>query len=164
MKYDKLNTSVVFTCCFSETTQILMADNTQKYITEIKIGDHIASINGETKEVGCDTQCQVEEYMILKTNQGHEIAITGEHPVLTDTGWKQVMTLVPGDKVACQDNPDGSYWYEEIISLELKKENKEMYNLICDDCAIIANGIVCGDFHVQYKMVMQNRFRRTKTN
>lgn len=153
-----------YTCCFSETTQILMADGTQKYITEVKIGDSIASINGEVKEVGCDTQNHVGEYIILKTKEGHEFAITGEHPVLTDAGWKLVMTLVPGDRVACQDNPSDSYWYEEIISLEVKKENKEMYNLICDDCAIIANGIVCGDFHVQYKMVMQNRFRKRKTN
>ena len=164
MKVNKLNILAFTTCCFSKTTKILTADSTQKYITDIKIGDFIASTNGETTEVGCDTQSQVEEYIILKTNQGHEIEITGEHPVLTDDGWKQVMALALGDKVACQDSLDDSYWYEEVVSLELKKENREMYNLICDDCAIIANGIVCGDFHVQYKMVMQNRFRREKTN
>ena len=164
MRVNTLNIRTSDICCFSETTQILMADSTQKYITDIKIGDLIASINSKTTEVGCDTQSQVEEYIILKTNQGHEIAITGEHPVLTDTGWKQVSALELGDKVACQDKLDENYWYEEVVSLELKKDNREMYNLICDDCAIIANGIVCGDFHIQYKMIMQNQFRRTKTN
>lgn len=149
-------------CCFAENTQILMADGSLKYIKEVKIGDLIASINGESKEVGCDTQNQVEEYFILKTKQGYEIEITGDHPVLTDQGWELVKMLSQGDKVACQDNQTEAYWYDEVISLEHKIESREMYNLICDDCAMIANGIVCGDFHVQYKMMICSRLRAKK--
>lgn len=156
----KANREITCTCCFTPSTRIFMADDSQKCIKEVRIGDKIASINGEIKEVGCDVQEEAEEYFVLKTKGGHKLELSGDHPVLTVNGWEQARTLRKGDKVACQDGALTEHYYEEVESLELKEEHSEMYNLICDDCAIIANGIVCGDFHVQFKLQFKMQFRK----
>lgn len=155
-----LKTQTPCTCCFSDDTLILMADGTTKRIDEIKIGDWIMSLDGDTQEVECDTDNTVDTYFILKTAKGHEIKITGDHPVLTEQGWKQVKALVIGDKIkraGCSEKEDE---FEEIISIEVKNEERIMYNLICDEKPIIANGFVCSDFHMQYKMVLFEKYKK----
>lgn len=148
------------TCCFSSDTLILMADGSTKRINEIKIGDQIMSINEESQEVGCDTENMVEAYFILKTEKEHEITITGDHPVFTDNGWKQVKKLVAGDKLKRGYFTKDETEFEEITSIQVKNEQRIMYNLICDDNPIIANGFVCSDFHMQYKMELIEKYKR----
>lgn len=148
------------TCCFSGDTLILMADCSTKRIDEIKIGEWIMSENGDTQQVGCDAQNNVDTYFILKTVEEHEITITGDHPVLTEQGWKQVKALVTGDKIKRAYISAQEEEFEEITSIEVKNEDRIMYNLICEDKPIIANGFVCSDFHMQYKMVLIEKYRK----
>lgn len=142
------------TCCFSKDTCILMADGSTKYIDEVKIGEWVASTEGKVEEVCCDVENEVEEVYLLKTKQGHEIMITGDHPMMTDGDWKQVKELAIGNRLMRLETLGGESAYEELAIIEVIKEKRKMYNLICEDCAIIANGFVCSDFHMQYKMVL----------
>lgn len=131
-----------------------MADGRQKRVDEVKIGEWVASIDGKTEEVCCDVDNEVEEYFLLKTKEGHQIEITGDHPMMTPDGWKTVKELVVGDRLMRLESLEGEVTFDELTALTLIKEQRKMYNLICEDCAIIANGFVCSDFHMQYKLVL----------
>lgn len=141
------------TCCFTADTTITMADGTTKPITDIQIGEWVCSLNNEFREVGCNVENETDEYFILKSKQGYELKATGDHPILTNQGWKQMKQILKGDSVVRWDFLSDSRQYDEVTAVELIKEKRMMYNLICDDCAIIANGFVCGDFHIQYKLL-----------
>ena len=134
-----------------------MADGSLKRVNDVKNGEWVASIDGKTEEVCCDVDNEVEDYFVLQTKAGHQIEITGEHPMMTPDGWKTVKELSVGDSVMRMEVLGGTSTFDEITVLTIVKERRKMYNLICEDCAIIANGFVCSDFHMQYKLVVLSR-------
>lgn len=156
-----INPSTSITCCLAADTLILMGDGSHKRIEEIKTGDYILSINEEPQEVGCDTENEVETYFILKTEKERELIITGDHPVFTTKGWQQVKKLVTGDQLRYAYSTETAEEFEEIISIQVKNEKRKMYNLICDDMPLIANGFICSDFHMQYKMELMEKYKKS---
>ena len=145
-------------CCFVPGTLILMADSSLKPVEEIENYEWILSTENEKKEVGCTTEETAEEYYILKTKEGHEIQITGEHPMMTDKGWKLVKRLEIGTKLARWNHKNVQTEFDSLEFIDIKKQNSMVYNLICDDCAVVANGFICGDFHVQYQMTVLTKY------
>ncbi len=147
-------------CCYAPDTLILMADGTLKPVQDIENFEWILSTENEKKEVGCTTEEPAEEYYILKTEEGHEIRVTGEHPMMTDKGWKLVKRLEVGAKLARWNHVTETTKFDTLVSIEQKEYKGMVYNLICDDCAVVANGFVCGDFHVQYQMSVLSCYLR----
>ena len=154
------NTCNTDTCCFSADTLILMADMSQKRVDQIRTGEMIMSIDEEVQEVGCDVENTTDTYAIIKTANEHEITITGDHPVFTEDGWKQVKHLVVGDKLKRAYLLENGAEFEEITSIEWKEEKQTVYNLICEDKPMIANGFICSDFHMQYKLVLCEKYKK----
>lgn len=139
-------------CCFLADTFIRMGDGSEKKITDVRIGDLICTIDGDVQEVGCDTELTVDSYYIVETENRHEIKITGNHPMLTEDGWKKVEVLLVGDKVVYISKGSNEIIFEKVKLIQMKEEKTTVYNLICEEKPLIVNGFVCSDFHMQYKM------------
>ena len=156
------NTNQKVSCCFLADTWIRMADGSEKQITEVKIGDRIFTLGGQIQEVGCDTKQMVESYYLLRTESGHEIKITGNHPILTKDGWKIVKELSLGDSVMYMPRGKITGVFEGVTAHHKIIENVPVFNLICEEKPLIANGFVCSDFHMQYKMELIAQIKRQK--
>jgi len=77
--------------CFTKDTKILMADETNKKISQIKIGDLVKSEKEESKVL--DIQIHKGTFKTYSIN-GSKGFVTKEHPFKTVDGWK---AIVPKD-------------------------------------------------------------------
>jgi len=50
-----------------------------------------------------------EPFLTIVTNEGHELTVTGNHPVLTEHGFVRAMDLKVGDHIICLDNVPEKY-------------------------------------------------------
>ena len=80
--------------CLDPDTPVVMADNTQKAIKDIKIGDSIITVDPNTckqsitKVINQYVRETEKQIISIETESGRKITCTFDHPVLTSTGWK----------------------------------------------------------------------------
>lgn len=129
--------------CFIAGTKILMADNTQKNIEEVEIGDQVMGYDEKNKKLVAQTVLEMESpvrdhYYSVKLSDGTVLGMTDEHPVYTKDGWKaiapentakenaalKVGKLKLGDKVL-----KNSGTYVTVVSMNEKKGSVQTYNL-----------------------------------
>lgn len=131
--------------CFGKDTMILMADNTQKKISDIQPGEQVFVFNGEpcaVKEVTGGT----EDIMLrIETENDKHILLTQTHPVLTARGPVQAHNLDINDIIIMQDGIGSPIrymysvdYYDNIYNLDLGSAN-----------LVVANGFVAGDHYCQ---------------
>jgi intein/homing endonuclease len=71
-----------------------MADNTQKAIKDVKIGDYVITVDPNTckqsvtKVINQYVRETEKQIISIQTESGRKITCTYDHPVLTSTGWK----------------------------------------------------------------------------
>ena len=85
-------------------------------LRKLKVGDKILAIdeNGELVE---DTVIYKkrrrlfydEPLLTIITDEGHELTVTGNHPILTPNGFVRAMDLKIGDHIICQENVPERY-------------------------------------------------------
>ena len=91
--------------CVSKNTNILMHDNTEKSISDIKVGDKIYSYNVNTNKQEIDTvkkliiQDLKKEWIKLYFNNGKTLKCTKDHKILTENGWKEADLLTDKDEI-----------------------------------------------------------------
>lgn len=132
--------------CVAKDTQILMADGTQRAISQIKVGDMVLGgttgvpvrVTGVINGVDADIWC-------VETFGGNKIYASDEHPFCTAQGDKRTVDLMEADQVRMQDGSYVAilYRYEQyygdtVFNLELEQDHY-----------FIANGFVIGDQSVQ---------------
>ena len=91
--------------CLDENTKIRMADETEKMIKDIKLGDLVKTYNETTKEIENKPVLKIHENISIKEDMFEiefenrkKFKITGNHTVLLTTGiWKRVDLLEEGD-------------------------------------------------------------------
>jgi len=82
--------------CFLPGTQIL-TDKGKKNIEDIQIGDNVLTHKNRFKEVYSIMDREIDEEIYeIETSQG-VLEVTGEHPVMTNKGWKLVKELTEED-------------------------------------------------------------------
>jgi hypothetical protein len=111
--------------CFSGDTMITLFDGSEKRMDEIREGDRVLSYD-ESREVWIKSSVSEifehppeEQEMYLINSR---LRVTGEHRLLSDSGWVAVRDLDPGDSVFC---PEG---YLKIDSIERYNDNIPVYN------------------------------------
>ena len=151
--------------CFVAGTKILMADGTTKNIEDVQVGDKVISYNRNNDEYYTTTvnqtiEKEVDVYYEIKLEDGTIVKPTGNHPILTDNGFKTIIGITEdaqiidvlnvGDKVMTIDG------YKPIVCIIRYDEKKKVYNLnVVDDDEIesgedddsedtfIVEGVVC---------------------
>jgi pyruvate formate lyase activating enzyme len=101
--------------CHPAGTEILMADGDTRSVEEIRPGDSLWSVNAEfdpvlgtVTGVGCR---KGKTFRVSVQGMSKPLLATGDHPVLTNSGWRGVQELRPGVKVLASvemDEPTNS--------------------------------------------------------
>jgi hypothetical protein len=87
----------------------------------------------------------------LRTLGGREVTATGEHPVLTPAGWRQLIALRHRDRIDSTSSngpkPEATLEWDEVISLE-PAGVRETYDLeIEGDHNFLANDLIVHNSH-----------------
>lgn len=129
--------------CFVKGTKVLMADNTEKNIEDVKPGDKVIGYDLVDHKQVVETVNQMDSpirnyYYDIKLADGTIIGVTDEHPLYTQDGWKSINpentlkenpnlhvgSLQVGDKVF-KDNGT----YVAITQMVYKQGPVQAYNL-----------------------------------
>ena len=125
--------------CLAEGTQILMADGTLKAVQDIRIGERIKTDGGnaEVTNIWSGTQ---EGCIRVVADNGRELVMTKDHPVLTDSGWKRAGELTCSDVISTENGG------AEIREIALVAETVRVFNPETGGKPVYANGFITGDF------------------
>jgi len=86
--------------CVDDSQTVKMADGSLKNITEIEVGDQVATISGP-KNVSALFEYDVKDYHELTFEDGKIVKCTPNHKFLLTSGeWKRADELVDGDNIA----------------------------------------------------------------
>jgi len=120
--------------CFAAGTQITLGDGSKKNIETVQIGDTVKTYDTEKKEFThalvtktfYHTPEQMGDYyLILKTDNNHEVKITPNHPVyVNQSSWQEAGTIQVGDSVV---GDQGSR--EKVIEVTKVYEKISTYNI-----------------------------------
>ncbi len=134
--------------CFGKDVRIMLADKSEKYAGNIKIGDQLLGFDGQVLTVdnvltGFDT-----EIYLIKTQNGGEIKVSGGHPMMCEGKCIRASRIKAGDQL---NLADGSL--SEVVSVEMIEYNDMVYNFTFEGVEngvyIIANGFYTGDLRMQ---------------
>lgn len=99
---------IIWDECVHPSSKIRMADNSEKRIDEIKVGDEVKTINEKTQQIENKPVVKIHKNLIESNNQqmfkitmedDSEIMLTGNHEVLTENGWKRTDELSMDDEI-----------------------------------------------------------------
>lgn len=132
--------------CFTEDTKVFMADTTWKNISDVNIGDIVMGFTENPKDnnIRYIMPSKVERIYMNRTNEifsvrskdnKNDVLVTGEHPFLTDKGWKEVRYLTVDDEVRRFES-------EEHTKVDVSQYKQELivYNLETSTHTYMANG------------------------
>ena len=145
--------------CFAAGTKVLLADNSQKNIEDIKQGDKIMTYNIITGKKGTamveKTAAVTHKNLVTYVFEGgKKITATDDHPFLTEQGWassnpaktanykgfEKVVQIKVGDIFAAANG------YTKLVSKSVSPESKMTYTIVklSDGNTFYANDIIVG--------------------
>lgn len=131
--------------CFGKNTNIRVADGSMKPVAEIRPGDMVVC-NENTPEAVQNIMVGREEILFhIETENGHHIAVTENHPILTKRGAVYACKITPADEMIMEDGTASPvrYVYPE-------EYNDSVYSIVLENARYIyANGFTAGDYKTQ---------------
>lgn len=91
--------------CLDKNELVLMAEGSRKKIADIKVGEQVISIDPDTCELITSTVINqyvkptTKSIVTVSTISGRKLTCTDDHPILTESGWKQAGSLTKTDLV-----------------------------------------------------------------
>ncbi|MFA5069863.1 MAG: polymorphic toxin-type HINT domain-containing protein [Patescibacteria group bacterium] len=120
--------------CFLAKTNILMADNSQKPIEEVKIGDLVYGYQDgrlmSARVVQTFKHSDVSRYYLLTLENSQRLKVTGIHPIFDGKEYIKVEDLAIGDTVYIRDND--VLEPIKITNIRIIDQSIEVYNLEVD--------------------------------
>ena len=117
--------------CFLKGTMVTLANGKGKPIDEIKVGDLVLGYDGNKIEPGKVLKTFLHPkrkgYLLVTTEDGREIKVTGDHRVYQGKNYKRIGLLKPGDVLFAQEND--ILKPIKIKSIVSKKEIVDIYNI-----------------------------------
>lgn len=147
--------------CFTANTPILMADGSEKLITQLQTGDYVLNPH---YRMGIRVRKVVkgpEPKPLFEVVLGEQrIHVTEDHPFLTEHGWTQARTLRKGDKLFGEGK---GKTVKEVRKLPYQKPvdvwNFELESEDPMAHIVIANGIPTGDLVTQQELKKKASFK-----
>lgn len=163
-KIDKLS---IYWGCLGKDVKVRMADGSQRCISEIKIGERVASTNEALEVADVITGEESRGMWRLYTERGKGVLATSQHPILTADGIKQVRELKPRrDFIVMEDGG------RELLT-EIQVEEIcvcPVYNLVLckagggeipeDSGFLFADGMTVGDNSMQRLAILNYQQKR----
>ncbi len=142
--------------CFSENTQIRLANGKDVSVQDLKLGDRVYNPVSKSAALVYGVVAGPEEKSMLRLGtNGRLVTITDEHPMLTRRGLLPARQVKPDDELFCE----ARYWCS-IESLEwLPVKTMTVYNVSLmansDDARdhfLLADGVPAGDLYLQKQL------------
>lgn len=163
-RIDKL---AIYWGCLGKDVEVRMADGSQRRISEIKIGEKVASTEDALEVADVITGEESRGMWRLYTEKGKGVLATSQHPILTADGIKQVRELKPGkDSIVMEGGG------RELLT-EIQVEEIcvcPIYNLVlckagggeipADSGFFFADGMTVGDNSMQRLAVLNYQQKR----
>jgi replicative DNA helicase len=136
--------------CVTGDTQVLLADGNQMPICSLcdqKPEVMTMSASGSLIKTACDLVWKVGVRATFEVNlsSGKKVRTTLSHRLLSQKGWKEVGSLLPGDLLATVNSPfvvSGDLCWDQVISVD-SSGDEDVYDLTVPQTGSwIANGIV----------------------
>lgn len=118
---------IIWDECVNPTSMIRMADNSEKRIDELEVGELVKTINEKTRQIENKPIKKIHKNLLKSQNQkmfritmedDSIIELTGNHEILTGKGWKRTDTLTMDDEIiSLAEQID-----YQLIELYLKKK------------------------------------------
>ncbi|HVZ39354.1 MAG TPA: Hint domain-containing protein [Candidatus Kapabacteria bacterium] len=155
---------LVFFSCIAEGTEITLHNGTTRPIERCGPGDRVlADAAGTVLTVDGMLKGTEEVPMVrIQTTLGHNLLVTGGHPMVTPEGVTLARMLKPGDRLVSLDG-DATV---SAITMEMYSghvwnmnvgDRVEDFNAIPDTRTFFAGGLLVGDNQMQFK---HNRIHR----
>jgi hypothetical protein len=132
--------------CFAKDTLLLMADGSEKNVSEIRSGDLLMGEHGEPLRV-IDPVCGEEAIIYcIRTKNKKLLQVSGMHPIATLEGIIRAQDIQPGMVLRCADGKE-----DEVEFNYTRTYNDKVYGFITEGGGglIAANGIWAGNFELQ---------------
>jgi len=121
--------------CVPPGEPVLMADGTEKAIEDVAVGDEVLTSKG---------QCLVKQIFRRQTQEpvyqlfvgGRVLRVTGEHPVMTTSGWIPARDLRVGDLV---HTTQGTH---RVTKVEVEDYVGDVFNLETENEEYVVSGVV----------------------
>ena len=133
--------------CLDKDTMVLMADGTEKKISDVKEGEKVYTYNRLTNEKEIHEVEYVyhglskgEKLYSLEMEDGTTLKITGNHKVLTQRGWVRVDELNCDDNTRIKNITEIGVADEEVYNLRIVDDHEECHNYF-------ANGLCVSNCH-----------------
>ncbi len=131
------------TDCFAKGTEILTPAGNRR-VEDIRIGDVVCTPDGTAEVINIFTGFE-SGVMRVDTDKGHSIMVTGDHPILLESGFTRANRLQTGDVVMVRDGT------AVITAVSFVEYEGYVYSLETHS-KIIANGFITGDFATQISL------------
>lgn len=142
--------------CMARDTRILMADGSEKYISEIKLGDMVMTSQGPAAIK--DRITGIERMMIrITAANGRSIRLSDCHPVLTRRNYVRAMDICVDDVVVLYEGGE-----QPLSALYMEEYEDQVYNLVTSKprAALVGNGFWVGDMDMQNFMLEYERVQK----
>lgn len=149
--YKKIKPIDIYWGCLGKDTQVRMADQSCKTISDIRVGEMILDANGKSVQV-VDIMTGMEEKMILvESEDGKSILLTDSHPILTERGMVLAKNLNAADILIMENGSKSALRYVYI-----HEYNDQVYSLVFEKSTnLIGNSFIVGDFETQNEVMAQ---------
>lgn len=142
--YQKIPYIDILWGCFAKDVRITMADGSVKTAEQIRAGDMVSTKENGAQRVTEVVTGQEERLVYIETSRGDRIRVSGEHPVLSDTGLVRADELTAGTILVTESG------LASIESLYYVEYGDRVYNFSLEkESTLLANGFYAGDFAAQ---------------
>lgn len=128
---------------------VAMEDGSERKIEDICLGDRVAT-PAYSGDIVTNIMAGIDQkvYCLQLTN-GSTLRTTGNHPVLTESGWKAMQDLAPEDIVQTFNQGGQPIESVKIGSSDASQGYSFMLSREKENHAIVCNGIIVGDFDLE---------------
>lgn len=150
--YESSNSSTVYIPpvsirwgCFAADTEILMADYSEKPISQIKPGDMVMTPSGPAgvQSVYKGTE---DELIVIETEDGKDLRVTKGHVMVCSRGIMRAEHMLEGDELSLENGD--CVKIAQIYPVQYEQA-QDVYNISVEKGLVYANGIVSGEFEAQ---------------
>jgi hypothetical protein len=131
--------------CIAKGERVPMADGGEKPVEELKPGDEVKTPGGSTKVLDIYSGHE-NEITLIQTEDGKQIKLTSNHPILTEAGFKRPYDLL-NNKILLADGSKTT-----VLHIHPVPYNDKVYGVSLEGSdAFFCSGFISGTFDMQNK-------------
>jgi hypothetical protein len=140
------------TCCFAEDVRIMLGDGRLERADHIRVGDIVKTAVGRNATVSNVFDGMDDDIYVIITEDDIVLRVSDNHPMSTniyENTFRAAQDFRPGDKLIGEDGSETNIRHIDRVPYGGKVYNFAFEEFPEEGCAILGNGIWCGDLIAQ---------------